>query len=60
MERPPRAVAMYLFAALMFLIAGIVGFLGETRATAAFVVLSVAFVILAINVWRSTDGSKDG
>jgi hypothetical protein len=51
---------MYLIAALCFLIAAIVGFVGDTgadAANAAFIVLCVAFVVLALNVWRSEQGS---
>ena len=51
---------MYLIAALCFLIAGVVGFVGDTGANVAnagFVVLCVAFVVLALNAWRSEQGS---
>jgi positive regulator of sigma E activity len=53
------AALMYLIAALMFLIAGILGFLGDNRANITFIVLGVAFMILALNAWRSTDGSDE-
>jgi uncharacterized membrane protein YtjA (UPF0391 family) len=54
---------MYLIAALSFLIAGVVGFVGDTGANVAntaFIVLCVAFVVLALNVRRSERGSDDG
>jgi hypothetical protein len=50
---------MYLIAAAGFLIAGLAGFLGGTRANIAFIVLSAAFVILALNFWTSTKESDD-
>lgn len=53
---------MYLIAALCFLIAGVVGFVGDTgadAANAAFIVLCGVFVVLAHNVWRSEQGSDD-
>ena len=54
-----RAAVMYLIAAACFLIAGIAGLLGGTRANIAFIVLSAAFVILALNFWTSTKESDD-
>ena len=53
---------MYLIAAVSFLIAGVVGFVGDTganAANAALIVLCVAFVVLALNVWRSEQGPDD-
>ena len=53
---------MYLIAAVSFLIAGVVGFVGDTGANvanAALIVLCGAFVVLALNVWRSKQGSDD-
>jgi hypothetical protein len=50
---------MYLIAALMFLIAGILGSFGDDGANITFIVLGVAFMILALNAWRSTDGSDE-
>ncbi len=54
-----RAAVMYLIAAACFLIAGIAGFLGGMRANIAFIVLSVAFGILALNFWTSTKESDN-
>ena len=59
MNTKHRAAVMYLIAAVMFLIAGVVGFLDESRANVVFIVLSVAFVILALNAWPSSDGSNN-
>lgn len=53
------AAVMYLIAALMFLIAGILGFLGDNGTNFTFIVLGVAFMILALNAWRSTDGTDE-
>lgn len=57
-----RSSVMYLIAALCFLIAGVVGFVGDAgvdAANAAFIVLGVAFVVLALNIRRSEQGSND-
>jgi hypothetical protein len=54
-----RAAVMYLIAAACFLIAGIAGLLGGTKANIAFIVLSAAFVILALRFWTSTKESDD-
>jgi hypothetical protein len=54
-----RAAVMYLIASALFLIAGIAGLVGGTKTTAAFIVLSVAFAILALNAWTSTKDSAD-
>ena len=54
-----RAAVMFLIAAACFLIAGIAGLLGGTRAGIVFMVLSVAFVMLALNSWTSTKESDD-
>jgi uncharacterized membrane protein YtjA (UPF0391 family) len=62
LKSPRRAAVMYLIAALCFLIAGVVGFVGDTEATAAnaaFIVLSVVFILLALNVRQSKRGPDD-
>lgn len=62
MKSPRRAAALYFIAALCFLIAGVVGFVGNTGANVAntaFIVLCVVFVSLALNVWQSEHGSDD-
>jgi hypothetical protein len=53
------AAVMFLIAAAMFLITGLLGLLGETGARSAFIVLSVAFIILALVFWTSTNESDD-
>ncbi len=40
---------MYLIAALMFAMTSVVGLVGDNRAYATFIVLSIAFAILALN-----------
>ena len=52
---------MYLIAALMFLITGLLGLVGDNGAGAniTFIVLSLALLILALNAWASTDGSNN-
>jgi hypothetical protein len=60
MKSRHTATKMYAIAALMFLIAGIVGIIGDNGFGIVFIVLSVAFVILALNTRASTDGPNDG
>jgi hypothetical protein len=54
-----RAGVMYLIAAACFLIAGLAGLLSGTTAFVAFIALSVAFGILGLNYWTSTNESDD-
>lgn len=55
MNAQRRAMVMYLIAAGSFLVAGVAGFVGEVGAAAssAFIVLSIAFVVLALNARQS-------
>ena len=56
----PRAAVMYTIAALCFLIAAVVGFVGDggvSLAGGGFLALSVAFLILAFSAWKSGRGS---
>ena len=51
---------MYAIAALSFLIAGVVGLVGDGAAGiagGAFLALCIAFLILAFNAWQSGQGS---
>lgn len=60
MSASRRAAVMYLIAALGFLIAGVVGLVGDAGigvAGIAFFVLAIAFLILALNAWQSGSSS---
>ncbi|NNE96702.1 MAG: hypothetical protein HKN24_11810 [Acidimicrobiales bacterium] len=45
---------MYMFAAVIFLIIGV---LGSSTANVVFLVLAMALVVLSLNYWRSSNGS---
>ncbi len=48
------AAGMYMFAAVIFLIIGV---LGSSTANVVFLVLAMALVVLSLNYWRSSNGS---
>ena len=56
--KPQRTAAvLYLVAALMFLLTAVVGFAAGNGASAAFLILSMALLILAFNARQSANGS---
>ena len=57
---PQRSGAvMYLVAAVEFLVAGVVGLLGDSGLAApGLLILGTAFLVLALNSWPSRDEPK--